>query len=462
MRLLLTFVLISLLLMTGATAQVRLPPYTKQTLANGVTLVLMPRAELPLTTLTAVFRGGAEAESVAGLASVTAELLDRGTPTQSAEQLALAFDSLGATLDTRAGDSTVAVASEFLSRDSSRALPLLAELVAQPTFPEDEVRKVLAQYLDAARSIRDNPQAAAGIAYRRFFYGPGHPSARPLRGDETSLPKINRDSILQFQKRMLVGRNLTVIAIGNFTPAELLPQVTSAFAGLPAGEAYQPLADPGVARSAKPRLLLIDKPDATQTYFFIGQPGIQRGHPDQVPLQLVNTLFGGRFTSMLNDELRVNTGLTYGANCRLDLNRITGGITISSFTKTETTERTIDLALALLKRLNTTGLTAEGLKSAKAYTKGLFPSDRLETNDQLTQVLTELELYGLNRGEIDDLFSKIDAVTPERANAAAKTYFRTDGLVFVLLGNAAKIRDVAKKYAAEVVELPIARLGLEP
>lgn len=457
MRLLLTLTLISM-----ATAQVKLPPYTKQTLPNGVTVLMMPRTELPLTTVTAVFRGGAEAESVAGLAAVTAALLDRGTPAQSAEQLALAFDSLGATLQTRAGDSTVAVASEFLSRDSARALPLLAGLVTEPTFPEDEVKKVLAQYLDAARAIRDNPQAAAGIAYRRFFYGAGHPSSRPLRGDEASLPKITRELILQFQKRMLVGRNLTVIAVGNFTPGELLPQLTSAFSRLPAGEAYRPVADPGIPRGTKARLLLIDKPDATQTYFFIGQPGIQRGHPDQVPLQLVNTLFGGRFTSMLNDELRVNTGLTYGAGCQLDLNRITGGITISSFTKTETTERTIDLALGLLKKLNTTGLTPDGLKSAKAYTKGLFPADRLETDDQLTRVLTELELYGLNRGEIDDLFSKIDAVTPERANAAAKTYFRTDGLVFVLLGNAAKIREVAKKYAAEVVELPIARLGLEP
>jgi len=454
--------LILLLLTISASAQVKLPPYSKQTLPNGTTLILMPRAELPLTTVTAVFRGGAEAESVAGLASVTAELLERGTATQSAEQIALAFDSLGATLNTRASDSTLTIASEFLSRDTGRALPLLADLVQKPAFPEPEVKKVLAQFLDAAKSVKDDPQAAAGMAFRSFFYGPAHPSSRPVRGDESSLPKINREMIQQFQRRMLVGRNLTVIAIGHFTPTELLPQLTAAFSSLPAGEAYSPIADPGVPRSAKPRLLLIDKPDATQTYFFIGQAGIKRGHPDQVPLQLVNTLFGGRFTSMLNDELRVNTGLTYGANCQLTLNRLTGGIVISSFTKTETTERTIDLALNLLKKLNSTGITSEALKSSKAYTKGLFPADRLETNDQLTQVLTELELNGLNRGEIDDLFSKIDAVTPERANAIAKTYYRGEGLVFVLLGNATKIREAVKKYAPEVTEMPIAKLGMEP
>jgi predicted Zn-dependent peptidase len=454
--------LLTCLLISSAMAQVKLPPYSKQQLPNGATLILMPRAELPLTTVTAIFRGGAEADSVAGLASVTAELLERGTPTKTSEQIALAFDSLGATLETRAGDSSLAVATEFLARDSDRALPLLSELVRQPTFPEDEVKKVLAQYLDAARSLKDNPQAAIGVAYRRFFYGPNHPYARPTRGDEASLPKITRAMILDYQKRMLVGRNLTVVAIGNFAPSELLPKLISAFSTLPAGETYTQKADPGVPRGAKPRLLLIDKPDATQTYFFIGQPGIKRGDPDQVPMQLVNTLFGGRFTSMLNDELRVNTGLTYGANCRLDLNRLTGGIAITSFTKTETTERTMDLALDLLKKLNTTGLTADGLKSAKAYTKGLFPADRLETNDQLTQVLAELELYGLNRGEIDDLFSKIDAVTLERANAVAKARYRTDGLVFVVLGNAAKIRAGLKKYAADITEMPIGKLGMEP
>jgi zinc protease len=454
-------ILLASLLIAAASAQVQLPQYTKHTLPNGVTLLLMRRTELPLTTVTAVFRGGAEAESVAGLASVTAELLERGTPGKSAEQIALAFDSLGATLTTRASDSTLTVATEFLARDTDQALPLLTELVAKSTFPEDEVKKVLAQSLDAARALKDNPQAAAGTAYRRFFYGPKHPSSRPIRGDEASLPKITRAMILDYQKRMLVGRNLTVIAIGNLTSGEMLPRLTGAFGSLPAGEAYKPIADPGVPRGTAPRLLLIDKPDATQTYFYIGQPGIKRGDADQVPLQLVNTLFGGRFTSVLYDELRVNTGLTYGANCRLDLNRLTGGITITSYTKTETTERTMDTALELLKKLNANGLTEDGLKSAKSYTKGLFPADRLETNEQLTQVLAEVELYGLNRGEIDDLFSKIDSVTVERANAVAKARYRTDGLVFVVLGNAAKIRPIMKKYATAITEMPIAKLGTE-
>src|SRR6185436_6136891 len=99
--------------------------------------------------------------------------------------------------------------------------------------------------------------------------------------------------------------------------------------------------------AAKPRLLLIDKPDATQTYFWIGQTGLHRTHPDRVPVWLVNTLFGDRFTSMLNDELRVNTGLTYGARSVVEQNRLTGALAITTYTRTDTTTKAIDLALDL-------------------------------------------------------------------------------------------------------------------
>ena len=203
----------------------------------------------------------------------------------------------------------------------------------------------------------------------------------------------------------------------------------------------------------------VDKPDATQTYFAIGQPGIHRTHPDRTVLWLVNTLFGGRFTSMLNDELRVNSGLTYGAASRLDENRLPGAITISTFTSTETTEKAVDLALDVLGRLAGKGITAEQLASAKAYLKGTFPTENLETADQLAGVFGDLELFGLSRGEVDDLFARIDAVTLEQANAAAKKHYRAGGLVFLLLGNASKIRAAAKKYAPDFTEMPITAPG---
>jgi predicted Zn-dependent peptidase len=208
-----------------------------------------------------------------------------------------------------------------------------------------------------------------------------------------------------------------------------------------------------------PRLLLIDKPDATQTYFRIGRTGIARTTPDRVALWLVNTLFGGRFTSILNDEMRVNSGLTYGAGSYVDEARLPGGIVISTFTKTETTGKAVDMALDLLKRLHEKGITAEQLASAKAYLKGTFPPRNLETIDQVADRLAELEIHGLARDEIDSLFARIDAVTVEQANAVIRKYYAPENLTFVLLGNAAGIRDSIKKYAPQVTERSIKQPG---
>jgi predicted Zn-dependent peptidase len=165
---------------------------------------------------------------------------------------------------------------------------------------------------------------------------------------------------------------------------------------------------------------------------------------------LINTLFGERFTSMLNDELRINSGLTYGAGSRIQIDRIPGAIRIQTFTKTDTTAQAINLALDVLKRLYTRGLTAEQLASAKKYVKGIYPTQNLETPEQVASVVGDLELFGMNKGEIDDLFSRIDAVNLEQANRAIKRYFQPVNLQFCLVGQASKIRETVGEYAKDV------------
>jgi zinc protease len=442
-------------------AQVKLPPYTRQVLPNGTVVVMMPRADLPLITLRAVLRGGAVSGSpqLAGLSSVTAELLRRGSAGRTADEFSETLDFLGATWQASSDDQSTQVGMEFLSKDLDRALGLFADALVRPTFPEAEVRKVLAQRIDASRAAKDNPASAIGLYFRPFFYGAAHPYGRLAAGDELSLARIGRSDIVDYQRRMYAGKNLILIAVGQFEAGVLAPKLAQAFATAPAGDAYTWAQDAAPKRGSSARLLLVDKPDATQTYFQIGQPGIQRTSPDRVPLLLVNTLFGGRFTSMLNDALRVNSGLTYGASCRLEQSRLTGGIVISTYTRTEATAQAIDMALDLLKRLGEQGITAEQLASAKAYVKGLYPTQRLETSDQLAETLKDLEIFGLGRAEVDELFSRIDGVTLETANNVAKRYYQTGGLTFVLVGNAAKIRAAAGKYAPDVYEIAITKPG---
>ncbi len=460
-RILSLFVLAAVL---PAAAQVKLPPYTRQLLPNGVVLMLMPRRDVPLVTLRILVRGGGESDpaEMAGLASITAELLRRGTLTRPADRFAEELESLGASFQATADRQATQVAGEFLSKAAAPAIALMADAVLKPAFTEAETKKALAQRIDASRALKDNALAAAGHYFHAFFFAPSHPYARPVEGDEISLARIDRAAIAGYHQRRYTGGNFIVIAAGDFEAAGMGAKLAAIFGVAPRGEACAWRKDEPPARGARPRLLLVDKPDLTQTYFYIGQPGIPHSHPDRIVLWLVNTLFGGRFTSMLNDELRVNSGLTYGARSVLERDRMTGAIAVSSYTRTESTAKAIDLAVEVQRRLVEKGLDAAQLASAKAYLKGTFPSERLETSDQLAHVLGEIELHDLTRTEVDDLFDRIDAVTLEAANAAARKYYRAENLVFVLVGAAAKIREAARKYASDLVETPITAPGFRP
>ncbi|HYL38174.1 MAG TPA: pitrilysin family protein [Bryobacteraceae bacterium] len=451
--------LIAILMCAAAFADVKLPPYTRQVLPNGVVVDLMPRAGVPLVSFRILVRGGAEAEpaSLAGLASVTAQLLRKGTARRTADQFSEELDFLGGsfqTPETTQSPATV-VTGEFLKKDFDRGLDLVSDAVLHAAFPEAEVRKTLAQRIDAAKAAKDQPQAAIGLYFAAFFFGPAHPYGRPP--DERSLARIQRQDIADFHARTFCGKNLIVIVTGDFDPASAAAKVRDAFGGVAAGAVFESAKTASAAPGA--RLLLVDKPDATQTYFYIGEPGIDRRNPDRVKLILVNLLVGGRFTSLLNEELRVKSGLTYGATSIVQQPRLPGAILIASFTRTDSTEKALDVTLDVLKRLGAAGITADQLASAKAYLKGTYPPQRLETSDQVAAALGDLEVYGLGRDDIDDLFARIDAVTLEQANAIVRKYYKADNLTFVLLGNAAKIRDSARKFEPKVTEVAITRPG---
>ena len=453
------WILIALVTCASLFGQLKLPPYTRTVLPNGVVVDLLPRTGVPLVGFRILVKGGVEAEpaNLAGLASTTAQLLRKGTGKRSSDQFSEELDFLGGTF--QSGDSpqssVTTISGEFLKKDFDRGLDLMTDAVLHPTFPEAEVHKALSQRVDAAKAQKDNPQAAIGGYFAAYFFGPGHPYGHPP--DETTLGRIQRQQIVDYHDRVYCGKNIVVIVTGDFDPESAAGKVREAFAAAAPGQAFEwtKTARPG----APSNVLLIDKPDATQTYFYIGQPGIDRKNPDRVKLLLINTLFGGRFTSMLNEELRVKSGLSYGANCILQRARLPGGIIITTYTKTDTTEKAIDIALDVLKQLSRQGITAEQLASVKAYIKGTFPTQQLETTDQLSNILADMELYGLGKDEIDDFFSRIDAPSLDEINATARKYYKPDHLTFVLLGNAAKIRQVAAKYAPKVTEVSVNKPG---
>jgi len=443
-----------------APVSVKLPAYVRQELPNGAVIDLMPRPGVPLVSLCIFVKGGAESDppGQGGLASLTAELLRRGTAARTADRFSEQLDALGATLDVRTDAQSTSLCTEFLAKDSGRALDLLSDAVLRPAFPEPEVHKALAARMEEIRAMKDDLGEASQAYFRSFFFGPAHPYGHWPEGDELSLAHLDRAKIAAYHARMYTGRNLIVVATGDFDTGAMSARIAAAFDAASSGTVYVWRKD-DTPLPPGPRLLLIDKPGAAQTYFRIGNRGVSRYSPDRVPIMLVNSVLGGRFTSLLNEALRVKAGLTYGTGSHVEEDRLPGTIATVSSTQTNTTAQAISLALKVLRELREKGLTAEQLASTKAYLKGTLPLDTLETPRQLAMLLGELEIFGLGRAEIDDLFAKIDGATIESANAAIRKYFGSDDLVFTLIGDAAKIREAVKKYAPAMSEVPIERPG---
>ena len=432
-----------------AGAGLKLPAYKKVALKNGLTVLLMEQHEVPIVSFSFLVKTGAIAdpEGKDGLASLTAGLLRKGTKARTAGQVAADLDFIGGQFDADASADYTSGSAEFLKKDLNAGLDLLADVLLNPTFPEAEVAKMLAQRIDGIKAEKDEARGVIGDYYRSYLYGK-HPYGRPTDGDETSLTRIQRADAAKFFETYYAPGNTLLAVAGDFSTPEMEKMLEQRFGGWKA-RSVPAMSLPAPASFRGKKLLLVDKPDSTQTFYQIGNVGITRNNPDRDQIDVVNTLFGGRFTSMLNSELRINSGLTYGARSSFDRRRVPGPFAIFSFTKNKTTEQALDLTLDVLHRLHEKGFTAEEMKSAKEYIKGQFPP-RIETSDQLARLMTTLEFYGLDQKEIDGYYARIDAMTLADSRRIIEQYFPADNLVFVLIGKAGEIQGVVKKYAPEM------------
>ena len=193
------------------------------------------------------------------------------------------------------------------------------------------------------------------------------------------------------------------------------------------------------------RVLLVNKDDSHETTFMIGGKGVAWNNPDLVQIDVVNTILGGRFTSWLNAELRINSGLTYGARSSFRHFKYGGTFYAISFTATENTAKAIDLTLKVFDKLHKDGIDEQTLSSAKNYIKGQFPPD-YETSGELADLLTTMFFYGLDDSYINDFEKNIDAMTVEKANDIIAKYFPKEDLQFVLIGKASEIKEAISKY----------------
>ena len=450
------------LLVAGASAQtIKMPPHEKIVLKNGLTVLLLEKHGVPIVSFAALIKSGAAADPVGqeGLASQTAELLRKGTKKRSAQQFAADLDYIGGSFESGASADFSTISAEFLTKNLNTGLELFADALLQPTFPQEEVDKSLAQSLDAVKGAKDDPRQVLNAYYDAYLYG-GKGYGRAPEGDEISLKKITHDSIVKFYAANYAPGNTILAISGEFNAAELRKKLEETLGAWPA-KPVTPVAIPAVGPAKGKRLLLVDKPDATQTYFAIGNVETATGDPDRVGIRVVNTIFGGRFTSMLNEALRVESGLTYGVRSSFDPRKQPGPFGIYTFTKNDSTVQAMDMALEVLHKLRKDGITAEQLASAKSYIKGQFPPT-IETSQALAQRIASDEFYGLDDNEVNQLEARIDAVTLETARQIIQKHFPEENLVFVLIGKAAAIAPAVTKYADKQDAREISAPGFWP
>ncbi|MEL7450551.1 MAG: pitrilysin family protein [Pseudomonadota bacterium] len=434
---------------------VRLPEYRQVTLDNGLQLVLMERHDVPLIGFDVVIRGGsiADPDGAAGTGSLLAEWLQKGAGKRNAQQFAAAVEGVGGAFSAGGSLESLRVSGEFVARDSALMIELLSDTLMRPVLDTQEFEKLRTRRVELLRAARDSDPRALIGTYGSAWLFKDHPYGRAVDGSEASLGQVSPESARRYFLDH-VGADRTIVAVaGDFDSEAMEKALTAALGGWRRAAAPAPTVAAAAPVTGR-RVLLVDKPGATQTYFWIGNVGVARDFDERAALNLANTVFGGRFTSMLNTELRIKSGLSYGARSRLSRPTQPGSAAIVSFTRTDATGEAIDLALATLERFRSDGLDDETLRSAKTYTLGQFPLG-FETSRQLAGQMASLRFYGLDDDYVNDYPGELVAADQAGVRRTiSAVYPSLDNLVFVLIGDAEALGDTPSRYG------PVTRVSI--
>lgn len=424
----------------------QLPDYTTFTLPNGLVVNLMEQHDVPVLGLTAILPAGAiYDEEKAGLASLTADALKLGTKNYTKTQLDEALDFVGAEIYTTARKEYAILNAKFAAKDQEKVLDIIKEILLFPTFDPAEFEKEKQRALIGIEQQKESPRSIIGSYFNRMLYG-NHVYGNISQGTLETLGALTPSDSKDFYKKNYVPNGSAINIVGDFSSEHMKTLITKLFSQWKKSATPQVnLASNPIPIPSEPKVLLVNKADAKETTYYIGSTGIGRNNPDFVAISIINTLFGGRFTSMLNDELRVNSGLTYGARSGFETLKYGGAFTISTFTANETTEAALDKTMEVLKKLHDNGLDDASLTSAKNYVKGQFPP-KYETVMQLSGLLGDMFWYDLDQSFINNFEKKVNDLDLKKANDIIETYFPKNNLQIVLIGKASEIKKIAEKY----------------
>jgi zinc protease len=424
----------------GAPPAVAFPALQRAQLKNGLKVVLTERKGVPVLDFRLRLEGGSTLDTpqTAGLATLTMDLLDEGAGKRNAIQLSEELQRLGTTLSSGASSDVSVVSMTALKPNLEPSLALLADVLLSPQLAQSDFERLKNQRLAAIKQEMNNPTGIASRLGPRLMYGPGHPYALPASGLEASVQKLTRDDVAAFAKNVLKPGSATLSVVGDITLPELMQQLEKALGKWAPGENTK-VAIPEVALAPKPTVWLVDRPGSQQSVILAGHLTAPTNNPDEPAILGFNTVLGGDFNSRLNMNLREDKHWSYGVRAGLGDARGQRALTIIAPVQTDKTKESL---AEIQKEVN--DIVGKRPTTPEEFER--IQSDRIlklpgawETLGAVQSRVGDITTFGLPDDYYRSWPERIRALKREDYDVAAKKVLKPQSLVWVVVGDRAKI-----------------------
>ena len=435
----------------GPTPVLHVPTWTKTQLANGATLIVSERHNLPLVSFSITFLGGSnqfEPAARHGVASMTASMLTEGTTTKTGDQISDALQLLGTNISANIGGEEGSFNFVSTAKNFDATLALVSDMMLNSTFPADALERLRGRTLVNLTQAKDQPTIVGAQVFAKILYGDAHPYGQ--RTTETSVKAITRDDVIAFHKAYFQPGHAIITVVGDTTPAKAKVSVEKALAAWTKGGDKPSFDYPKLPELQPAKIYLVDKPGAAQAVFNIGLPGPSRNTPDYFALQVLNTILGGQFQSRLNANIREQKGYSYGVNSNFSYGKGPGAFRAGgSIFIAKTDAALIEFMKELKGIVGEKPITDDEIKTAKeSLIQGL--PQRFASVSAISGAITSLVVQGLPDDYFQTYANNVSAVTKEDLLRVAKKYIDLNHLAIVIVGD------------RSVVEGPLKATGIAP